>query len=76
MRQAHVHIRDRLVGVITEDENGYAFRYFSGFADAYPRWRGFLAQSFLSAEYKKKYLELLDANCSKAGLAGIGKAST
>jgi serine/threonine-protein kinase HipA len=29
MRQAHVYIRDQLAGVITEDENGYAFRYFS-----------------------------------------------
>jgi serine/threonine-protein kinase HipA len=28
MRQAHVYIRDLLAGIITEDENGYVFRYF------------------------------------------------
>jgi serine/threonine-protein kinase HipA len=29
MRQAHVYIRERLAGVVIEDDNGYAFRYFS-----------------------------------------------
>jgi serine/threonine-protein kinase HipA len=36
---------------------------FSGFTDAYPKWRSFIAQSFLDDEYKEKYLALLDANC-------------
>jgi serine/threonine-protein kinase HipA len=41
-----------------------AANIFSSFEDAWPKWRSFIAQSFLSAAYKEKYLSLIDANCS------------
>jgi serine/threonine-protein kinase HipA len=42
---------------------------FLGFEDTYPKWRDLIAQSFLSAEYKEKYLALLDANCLNVRLS-------
>jgi serine/threonine-protein kinase HipA len=40
-----------------------AANIFSGFEDAWSKWRSFITQSFLSAEYKEKYLSLIEGNC-------------
>jgi serine/threonine-protein kinase HipA len=44
---------------------------FSDFADIYPTWRSFIAQSFLSIEYKEKYLALLEAKSRAVSLEPV-----